>query len=249
MTIFSPLEQFVVVTFLSINLIIFDISVSYLISFFLLIFFLFFLLKLSFKLYIVPNSWQMFVEELYKNCTVFLKDNIIVLGIKSQKYFPFIFVLFSFIFFFNTLGLIPYSFVPTAQIIQTFFLSFTSFLGTFIICLFAHGFRLLAVFLPGGSPLLLAPLLVPIEIISFIFKPISLGVRLFVNIMAGHTLLKVLSGFAISLVGYGNFLFVVHFVPLIALILIHILEFFVSLIQAYVFVVLTCVYLNDSVQV
>jgi len=121
------------------------------------------------------------------------------------------------------------------------------FVGINIICLKEHGIKMLGLFLPPGSDLGLAPLLVPIEFISYIFRLFSLAVRLFANMMAGHTLLKVIAGFAWSMMAGGTILFISHFIPLIVLVVLIGLELGVALIQAYVFTILTCIYLNEAV--
>jgi F-type H+-transporting ATPase subunit a len=122
-----------------------------------------------------------------------LYDN---LNTRGQQYFPFIFSLFMFVLLANLIGLIPYSFTITSHLIVTFALALMVFVGVNVICIKEHGFHMVSVFLPSGTSLGLALLLVPIELVSYIFKPISLGVRLFANMMAGHTLLKVIAGFA-----------------------------------------------------
>ena len=167
--------------------------------------------------------------------------------IPYQKYFPFISVLFTFILFSNLIGLVPYSFTITSHLIVTFALSFPIFIGVMLICVQRHKINMLSIFLPSNTQIGLGLLLVPIELISYIFKPISLGVRLFANLMAGHTLLKVIAGFAWSLAGCTGILFFVHYVPILILIPLFGLELGVALIQAFVFSILTCIYLNDSI--
>jgi F-type H+-transporting ATPase subunit a len=122
-----------------------------------------------------------------------LYDN---LGNRGSQYFPFVFILFMFVLLSNLIGLIPYSFTITSHLIVTFSLALTVFVGVNIICAKEHGIHMISLFLPPGTSLGLALLLVPIEFVSYLFKPISLGVRLFANMMAGHTLLKVIAGFA-----------------------------------------------------
>lgn len=141
--------------------------------------------------------------------------------------------------------MVPYSFTLTSQLILTFFLALTIFIAVNIIGLQKHKLNFFNLFLPSGADLMLAPLLIPIEIVSYIFRLISLPVRLFTNMMAGHTLLKVIAGFAWSLSRIGNILIIFHFIPLILLIILIGLEFGVAIIQAYVFTILTCIYIND----
>ena len=135
----------------------------------------------------------MLVEELYEASSQLLFDNI---NKDGEKYFPFISVIFTFVLFSNLIGLVPYSFTTTSHLIVTFSLSFSIFIGINLICVKTHKFHMLSLFIPSNTSFGLALLLVPIELLSYIFKPISLGVRLFANLMAGHTLLKVIVGFA-----------------------------------------------------
>jgi ATP synthase subunit 6 len=193
--------------------------------------------------YFIPNNWQILIEICYETISQLLFDN---LNIEGEKYFPFISVLFTFILFSNLIGLIPYSFTITSHLIITFSLSLAVFIGVNIICIERHKFNMLSLFIPSNTSFGLALLLVPIEFVSYIFKPISLGVRLFANLMAGHTLLKVIVGFAWAMLLLEDLLSVVHVIPLLVLILLMGLELGVALIQAYVFTILTCIYLNDG---
>jgi ATP synthase subunit 6 len=143
--------------------------------------------------FFIPSAWQVLVETLYEVSSQLLFDNI---NKDGEKYFPFISVIFTFVLFSNLIGLIPYSFTITSHLIVTFTLSFSIFVGINIICIQTHKFHMLSLFLPSNTSFGLALLLVPIELISYIFRPISLGVRLFANLMAGHTLLKVIVGFS-----------------------------------------------------
>merc|ERR1712032_1585731 len=155
----------------------------------------------------------------------------------GEKYLPYISTLFVFILFNNLIGLIPYSFTVTSHLIVTFTLSLSIFIGVIIIGCQRHKVQMLPVFLPANTSFFLALLLVPIELISYIFKPISLGVRLFANLMAGHTLLKVIVGFSWSLLMLEDLLAVAHIIPLLVLVLLMGLELGVAVIQAYVFTV------------
>jgi ATP synthase subunit 6 len=147
----------------------------------------------------------------------------------------------------NLIGLVPYSFTLTSHLIVTFALALFMFIGIKIICVRIHCLEFFSLFLPGGPAFVLAILLVPIGLSSFIFKPISLSIRLFANMMAGHTLLKVIAGFAWSLSGTTGILFLLHYIPMLILIPLFGLELGVALIQAFVFSILTCIYLNDSI--
>lgn len=245
--IYTPLEQFQILSLIKINLFCLDFSLTNL-FFINLILLGFFLLCFSYyynSFYIIPHNWQLFIELLYETVSQLLFDNI---NTKGEKYFPFILVIFLFILFSNLIGLVPYSFTITSHIIITFALSFTIFIGVNIICIKKYKFEMLSLFIPSNTSIGLAFLLVPIEFISYIFKPISLGVRLFANLMAGHTLLKVIVGFSWSLLLLDNFLLsILHIFPLIILILLFGLELGVALIQAYVFTILSCIYLNESI--
>ena len=161
-------------------------------------------------------------------------------GSKAKPYFPFIFSLFMFVLFCNMLGMLPYSFTVTSHIIVTFALAAVIFVGVTIIGFVNHGAGYLKLFIPSGVPLFLLPLIVVIEIISYLSRPVSLSVRLFANMMAGHTMLKVFGGFVISLGILGGLL------PLSFTVALTGLEILIAFLQAYVFAILTCIYLNDA---
>jgi ATP synthase subunit 6 len=184
------------------------------------------------------------VETFYEVAAQLVFDN---LNNEGEKYFPFIAVLFTFILFNNLIGLIPYSFTITSHLIVTFTLSLSIFIGVMLICMQKHKIHMLSIFLPANTSFGLALLLVPIEFISYIFKPISLGVRLFANMMAGHTLVKILSGFAWTMLSVGGLLTVASVIPFGIVFCLTGLEIGVACLQAYVFTILTCIYLNDSI--
>ena len=185
----------------------------------------------------VPGKLQSLIELSYEFIAVLLEENT---GAKGKQYLPFVFSIFLFVLFGNLLGLIPYGFTFTSQLILTFGLALIVFLVVIFVGVFNHGFKFLKLFFPEGAPLLMAPLLVPIEIISFLSRPVSLSVRLFANMMAGHTMLKVFALFTISLGVFGFSTVILNSV-LIGF------EFLVAFLQAYVFTVLTCLYLNDAI--
>jgi len=249
MFLFSPLEQFQILPIINIGLGNLDFSftngnliiVIALGSYVLL---MNMLLSDKKSFYIVPSKWQIVIETFYETIANMLYDN---LGNRGAQYFPFVFILFMFVLLSNLIGLIPYSFTITSHLIVTFSLALSVFIGVNIICAKEHGLHMISLFLPSGTSLGLALLLVPIEFVSYMFKPISLGVRLFANMMAGHTLLKVIAGFAWSMMTSGGLLFVAHFLPIFVLILLVGLELGVAMIQAYVFTILTCIYLNDAI--
>ena len=167
-------------------------------------------------------------------------------GNNNKFYFPLIFTIFLFIVSLNLIGLVPYSFTVTSHFIVTLAISLTIFIGMNIICVRTHGLEFFSLFLPSGTSFFLAFLLVPVEIISYIFKPLSLAIRLFCNMMAGHTLLKVFAGFAWSLMSFSGILFLMQYIPVLILIPLFGLELGVAIIQAFVFSLLTCIYLNDA---
>ena len=161
-------------------------------------------------------------------------------------YFSFIFTLFLFILLGNLLGMFPYSFTWTSHIIVTFALAFFIFLGVTIIAIYKHGLlKFMGFFAPSGVPKLMLILLVPIEIISYLSRPVSLSVRLFANMMAGHTLLKVIGGFVFVL-GANSFI-IGGALPLAFLVALTGLEIVIAFLQAYVFAILTCLYINDAI--
>jgi ATP synthase subunit 6 len=245
----NPLEQFEILPLIYVNFGFLDFSITNqtLMLFFVLFFFfsLFFILLKSSdnNLYIIPLRWQSIIEFFYSLILSMVIQNIN--GKNSNYFFPLVFSIFSFILCLNLFGLIPYSFTVTSHCISTLALSLTIFLGMNIICVNIHKFKFFSLFLPSGTSILLAFLLVPVELISYIFKPLSLAIRLFCNMMAGHTLLKVFAGFSWSLMSFSGIIFFLHLIPLIILIPLFLLEFGVALIQAYVFSLLTCIYLND----
>jgi len=246
----SPLEQFEILPLLSLNFGSFDFSITnqtiilFLVCFFIITLFFAGLKPSTNSLFIIPNRWQSIIEGMYMLVLAMVIDNIG--GKKNQFFFPLVFTIFFFIISMNLIGLVPYSFTVTSHFIATLALSLAIFIGINIICVKYHKLKLFALFLPSGTSLALAFLLVPIEVISYIFKPLSLAIRLFCNMMAGHTLLKVFAGFAWSLMSFSGVLFIMHFVPLIILVPLFGLELGVALIQAFVFSLLTCIYLNDA---
>ncbi|MCZ6837697.1 MAG: F0F1 ATP synthase subunit A [Alphaproteobacteria bacterium] len=188
----------------------------------------------------VPGRWQSAVEYFYQVVADMVRDNV---GTQGRPYFPFIFTLFTFILFGNLIGLIPGAFTFTSHLAVTFALAAFVFVGVTIIGLITHGFKFFSLFFPHGAPIVSAPILVPIEIISYFSRPISLSVRLFANMTVGHVLLKVIGG---GVVGLGSFFIIPGLLPFAFLVAITMLEVMIAVIQAYVFAILTCVYLNDA---
>ena len=199
-----------------------------------ILFFLFFGTK---KKSLVPSKIQLVTEMTYSFIAKMINDTA---GSAAKPFFPFIFTLFMFVLFCNMVGMLPYSFTVTSHIIVTFALAAIVFIGVTIIGFIKHGIKYLELFVPKGVPFVLLPLIVIIEIISYLSRPVSLSVRLFANMMAGHTMLKVFGGFVISLGLLGGWLPLSFSVALIGL------EILVAFLQAYVFAILTCIYLNDA---
>ena len=186
---------------------------------------------------LVPTKIQFITEASYTFVAKMINDTA---GSSAKSFFPFIFTLFMFVLFANMVGMLPYSFTVTSHIIVTFVLAAIVFIGVTILGFIKHGFKYLEIFVPKGVPIILLPLIVMIEIISYLSRPVSLSVRLFANMMAGHTMLKVFGGFVISLGLLGGWLPLGFSVALTGL------EILVAFLQAYVFAILTCIYLNDA---
>ena len=186
---------------------------------------------------LVPGRWQSIAEMSYEFVADMVETNA---GHGGMEHFPFVFTLFMFILLGNLLGLVPYSFTFTSHIIVTFALAITVFIGVTLIGIARHGFHFLKLFVPAGVPAVLLLLLVPIELLSYFIRPFTLSIRLFANMLAGHTMLAIFAGFAASVpVIFG-------ILPLGIDVLIYFLELLVAVLQAYVFAILTCLYLRDA---
>ena len=186
---------------------------------------------------LIPSKIQLISEILYNFIAKMISDTA---GKKAKPYFPFIFSLFIFILFCNMVGMLPYSFTVTSHIIVTLTFAIFIFIGVNILGFVIHGFKYLKIFVPSGVPIILLPMITIIEIISYLSRPLSLSVRLFANMMAGHTMLKVFGGFVVSLGLIGGWLPLGFSVALTGL------EILIAFLQAYVFAILTCIYLNDA---
>ena len=249
----APLEQFQILQLIPINVFSLDFSITNfllinLLALFSFISFIYY--NYSHKNYLqetspffIPNSWQKGIESISEITAQLISD---IISTDNEKYFPIISVLFNFIFFSNLIGLIPYSFTATSHLIITFTLSFSIFIGINIITFRKYKMKTFSLFLPANTTFFLALLLVPIEFISYIAKPISLGVRLFINLMAGHSLLKVIIGFSWSMLLLENFTSIGLIFPMLILVILFGLELGVALIQTYVFIILTCIYIQDG---
>jgi F-type H+-transporting ATPase subunit a len=185
---------------------------------------------------LVPGRMQSLAEMSYEFIAGLISDTV---GSEGRRYFPLVFTLFMFILFGNLLGMLPYSFTFTSHIIVTFALALLVFIGVTVLAIAKHGLHFFAFFVPPGAPIVMWPLLIPIEVISYLSRPISLSVRLFANMLAGHTLLKVIAGF-IGLLGVFGIL------PFALVVALTGLEILIAFLQAYVFAILTCLYINDA---
>ncbi|MEE8271679.1 MAG: F0F1 ATP synthase subunit A [Alphaproteobacteria bacterium] len=191
---------------------------------------------------LVPGRWQVLTELAYEFIAGMIRDNV---GDAGRRFFPYIFTLFMFILFGNLVGLIPFSFTYTSHIIVTGALALTVIMAVTCVGFAMHGLRFLMFFVPSGVPVLMLPLMIPIEIISYLSRPVSLSIRLFANMMAGHTMIKVFASFVFALgaASYG----IGGLAPIAMDVILLAFELLVAFLQAYVFTVLTCLYLNDAV--
>ena len=184
----------------------------------------------------VPGRFQAIAEILYEFVANLIRDTV---GNEGRRYFPFVFTLFMFILVGNMLGMIPYSFTFTSHIAVTFAMAMVVFTGVTILGFSKHGIRFFTFFVPPGVPFWMWPLMIPIEVISYLSRPVSLAMRLFANMLAGHTLLKVFAGFVPALGAAG-------IIPLAFVGALTGLELLIAFLQAYVFAILTCLYINDA---
>ena len=234
----SPLEQFEIIPIVEINTGGFNLSVTNsTLSMVLTVLIITIFLTLSVNTRsIIPSRLQLISELSYNFISQLLKDTV---GDESRAYFPFVFSLFMFVLIGNMVGMIPYSFTFTSHIIVTFALAVIVFIGVTVLGFVKHGFHYFTLLAPSGLPWYMLPILIPIELISYLSRPISLSVRLFANMLAGHTLLKVFAGFVLplGLAGILPFTFIVALTGL---------EILIAFLQAYVFAILTCLYINDA---
>jgi len=194
---------------------------------------------------LIPNRWSISLESSYASLSTMVRDQI---GSQSEKYFPFVYSLFFFILIGNLISNVPYSFAVTASGVVSLGLSLTIFIGVTILALSIHGVKFFAFFIPAGTPLGLVPLLVLIELVSYLARAVSLGVRLFANIVAGHTLLKILSTYLFKLFTGNIIVAIITLIPFAIFLALIGLELAVSLIQAFVFTLLVCSYLRDAIE-
>ena len=241
----SPVEQFTIKTLLHLELLGYDVSFSNS-ALFMILAVLVSVAYLTFAMRnrdMVPGRLQASAEMLYEFISEMVRSNV---GNEGRPYFPFVFTLFVFLLFGNMLGLIPYSYTFTSQIVVTFVLAAFIFVGVTLVALIKHGMHFFSFFVPPGAPKVLIPFLIIIEVISYFVRPVSLSVRLFANMLAGHTMLKVFAGLAVMITGAGGVAVAGSILPFLALIGLTGLEVLVAGLQAYVFTILTCMYLNDA---
>jgi F-type H+-transporting ATPase subunit a len=186
---------------------------------------------------LVPGRWQSMAEFIYEFIANMIEENA---GTEGMQYFPYIFTLFMFVLFGNLLGMVPYAFTYTSHIIVTFAMAAVIFVAVTVIGFKRHGLHFFTLFAPKGVPWVVLFLLVPIELISYFIRPFTLSIRLFANMLAGHASLAVFAGFvaALGIFGIG---------PLAMDVGLILLEFLVAVLQAYIFTILTCLYLNDAI--
>ncbi len=193
----------------------------------------------------VPTRGQLVAEGLYKFISGMVRDNV---GEKGMGYFPFVFTLFMIVLLGNLLGMIPGSFTFTSHIAVTGVLALIIFFVVTVMGFVKHGLHFLQLFCPPGVPLWIAPLIIPIEIISYLSRPVTLSLRLFINMLAGHLMVKVIAGFSVMMIGAGVVGMFGSLGPMLFNVLLIGFEIFVAFVQAYVFALLTCIYLRDTVE-
>jgi F-type H+-transporting ATPase subunit a len=244
----SPLEQFEVTNLLSFNAPLFG-YISFTITNLALYTGIIFSLIVGLHLLgnndtkLLPSKWSILFESFFASINTMVREQI-----GREIYLPFIYSLFFFILVSNLVGNIPYSFTITTSVIVSIGLSFTILIGVTILGLYIHKIHFFSFFIPAGTPLALVPLLVLIELISYIARAFSLGIRLFANVVAGHTLLKILSTFLFKMFSGGLIIFILTLLPFALFLAITGLELAVSFIQAYVFVLLVCSYIKDAIE-
>ena len=231
----SPLEQFEVSKILFLNS-------SFITAFFAFLIYWYTTNFLSVIYLLVPKRWQRFFELPFLFIKNIVSENI---NEKQAIYFPFILTYFILLLSYNLLGMIPYSFTVSSHLVVTLYLALTAFIGINIIAVKKNNLAIFNLFLPKGVPLFIVPFLIIIELISYIARVFSLAIRLFANMMSGHTLLKILAGFSWSILNSGDFFLIFSLLPTVVIIAVSFLEVAIAFLQAYVFVILLCIYIND----
>ena len=247
----SPLEQFEITSLIGLNAPLFgyiNFTLTNLALYSIII--LFIIVGLHFlgnnNTKLVPSKWSIALESSFQSINSIVREQIGNTG--HEIYLPIIYSLFFFILIANLNGNVPYSFTITTSIIVSLSLSFTILIGVTILGLSIHKIKFFSYFVPSGTPLALVPLLVLIELVSYLARAFSLGIRLFANVVAGHTLLKILSTFLYQMFSAGIIMFVLTLIPFVLFLAIMGLELAVSFIQAYVFTILTCSYIKDAIE-
>lgn len=236
----SPLEQFKIKEIVNFDILGFQISFTNSSLFMVLAsaFVITFFVRAFAKGKLVPDRLQLSGELLYGLIDDMIMQNV---GNKGKRYVPLMFTMFMFILACNLLGMIPYSFTVTSHISVTFILAMIIFLLVTALGFYIHGLHFLSLFLPAGTPWWMAPLMIVIELFAYLARPISLSLRLTANMVAGHVLLKVIAGFVVSMAIYLKIFPIPFIVVMIGF------EIFVAVLQAYIFTILSCVYLNDAI--
>ncbi len=244
----SPLDQFLIRNLFSVKADIANIQVSLTnIGLYLIIAtFIIFVVYITATNYnlSIPNYWSLSQESIYSTIYSIVINQIN--ANKGQMFFPFISALFIYILINNLVGMVPYSFAPTSHFILTFSISFTVVIGATILGFYIHDLKFFSLFVPSGCPLGLLPLLVLIEFISYLARNVSLGLRLAANVLSGHMLLNILAGFTYNIMTSGILFFFFGLLPLVFIIAFSGLEIGIAFIQAQVFVVLSCSYIKDG---
>ncbi len=244
----NPVQQFEITPLVPLEISGYDISFtnsSLWMAFALIISTLYFTISMR-KKSLVPSRAQAFSEMAYEMVANMIRENI---GSRGRQYFPLIFTLFMLVLLGNVLGLLPYSFTYTSHIIVTAALALMIFFMVIVIGIYRHGLHFFGLFLPPGVPILMLPLIVPIEIMSFIIRPITLSVRLFANMVAGHIMIKVIAGFSVMMASIGTIGVLAGIIPMMFNSVIIGFELLIAALQAYVFAILSCVYLKDTIEI
>jgi ATP synthase subunit 6 len=244
----SPLEQFRIVDLIKLGIGKYDISLTNSSLNLLIILTVITLILRNFnstkKLFVIPSNWQLILESIYKFILSIVTDQI---GNEGKKYFTLLTSIFLFILLSNFLGMIPYTLTVTSHPIITLGFALSLFIGITTIGLLKHGLHFFHLFVPSGVPTALLPIIIVIEVISYLTRPLSLGVRLFANMFAGHTLLNIISLFTWNILIYGGIFGVLALIPVALIVALISLEFVICFLQAYVFTVLVASYLNDVI--
>lgn len=244
----SPLEQFRIVDLIKLGIGKYDLSLTNSSLNLIIILIIITLILRNFnntkKLFVIPSNWQLVLESFYKFMLSIVTDQI---GNDGKKYFTLLTSIFIFILLSNFLGMIPYNLTVTSHPIITLGFSFSLFIGITTIGLLKHGLHFFHLFVPSGVPVALLPIIVIIEVISYLTRPLSLGVRLFANMFAGHTLLNIISFFTWNILISGGIFSILGLIPVALIVALISLEYVICFLQAYVFTVLVASYLNDVI--